>query len=149
MAQRAIERQCAGGGTEHVRDDVKRVVAVVLERAAGDDARGLAAEKHLQLPHAAGQTGWRVIDAGQWIVFDGDGDGAERVRVGTDVAGKNCDENGRPADGLLAQLNAFASGQRTNDAAGKMRWIAAKLTPQERARIAEYFESLASSIEAI
>jgi len=44
---------------------------------------------------------------------------------------------GQSRDYLLAQLNAFASGQRTNDAAGKMRSIAAKLTPQERARIAD------------
>ena len=41
---------------------------------------------------------------------------------------------------LLAQLNAFASGQRKNDVYGRMRDVAGKLTPQERAAIARYFE---------
>lgn len=41
---------------------------------------------------------------------------------------------------LLAQLNAFASGQRKNDVYGRMRDVAGKLTPQERAALARYFE---------
>jgi cytochrome c553 len=41
---------------------------------------------------------------------------------------------------LLAQLNAFASGQRKNDVYGRMRDVAGKLTPQERADLARYFE---------
>jgi len=52
---------------------------------------------------------------------------------------------GQSRDYMIGQLNAFASGQRTNDAAGKMRSIASKLTRQERARLAEYFGSLRSS----
>lgn len=41
---------------------------------------------------------------------------------------------------LLAQLNAFASGQRKNDVYGRMRDVAGKLTPQERASLARYFQ---------
>ena len=41
---------------------------------------------------------------------------------------------------LLSQLNAFAAGQRKNDVYGRMRDIAGKLTPQERADLARYFE---------
>lgn len=41
---------------------------------------------------------------------------------------------------LLAQLNAFASGQRKNDVYGRMRDVASKLTPQERAALARYFQ---------
>ena len=47
---------------------------------------------------------------------------------------------GQSADYLLAQLNAFASGQRRNDVYGRMRDIAGKLTPEERAALARYFE---------
>lgn len=41
---------------------------------------------------------------------------------------------------LLAQLNAFASRQRRNDVYGRMRDVAGKLTPQERAALAQYFQ---------
>ena len=41
---------------------------------------------------------------------------------------------------LLAQLNAFASGQRKNDVYGRMRDVAGKLTPEERAALARYFQ---------
>jgi cytochrome c553 len=47
---------------------------------------------------------------------------------------------GQGKDYLLAQLNAFASGQRKNDVYGRMRDVAGKLTPQERAALARYFE---------
>ena len=47
---------------------------------------------------------------------------------------------GQNADYLLAQLNAYANGTRKNDVYGRMRNIAGKLTPQERAQLASYFE---------
>jgi cytochrome c553 len=47
---------------------------------------------------------------------------------------------GQNADYLLAQLNAYANGTRKNDVYGRMRNIAGKLTPEERARLAHYFE---------
>jgi cytochrome c553 len=47
---------------------------------------------------------------------------------------------GQNADYLLAQLNAYASGARKNDVYGRMRDIAAKLTPEERRQLAHYFE---------
>ena len=47
---------------------------------------------------------------------------------------------GQNADYLLAQLNAYADGTRKNDVYGRMRSIAAKLTPQEREQLARYFE---------
>lgn len=47
---------------------------------------------------------------------------------------------GQGRDYLLAQLNAFASGQRKNDVYGRMRDVAGKLTPQEQAALARYFE---------
>ena len=47
---------------------------------------------------------------------------------------------GQNADYLLAQLNAYANGTRKNDVYGRMRSIAAKLTPQEREQLARYFE---------
>ena len=47
---------------------------------------------------------------------------------------------GQNADYLLAQLNAYANGTRKNDVYGRMRNIAGKLTPEERQRLAHYFE---------
>lgn len=47
---------------------------------------------------------------------------------------------GQNADYLLAQLNAYAEGTRKNDVYGRMRSIAAKLTPREREQLARYFE---------
>lgn len=47
---------------------------------------------------------------------------------------------GQSEDYLLTQLNAFASGQRKNDVYGRMRDVARKLTPQERAALARYFQ---------
>jgi len=47
---------------------------------------------------------------------------------------------GQGSDYLLTQLNAFASGERKNDVYGRMRDVASKLTPQERAALARYFE---------
>ena len=47
---------------------------------------------------------------------------------------------GQNEDYLLTQLNAFASGQRKNDVYGRMRNIAVKLTPEERAALARYFQ---------
>jgi cytochrome c553 len=47
---------------------------------------------------------------------------------------------GQNHDYLLAQLNAYADGTRKNDVYGRMRSIAAKLTPQEREQLARYFQ---------
>ena len=47
---------------------------------------------------------------------------------------------GQSEEYLLAQLNAFASGQRKNDVYGRMRDVAGKLSPQERAALARYFQ---------
>lgn len=47
---------------------------------------------------------------------------------------------GQSSDYILAQLNAFASGQRKNDVYGRMREVAGKLTPEERKALAKYFE---------
>jgi cytochrome c553 len=47
---------------------------------------------------------------------------------------------GQNQDYLLAQLNAFATGQRKNDVYGRMRDVAGKLSPQERAALARYFQ---------
>jgi cytochrome c553 len=47
---------------------------------------------------------------------------------------------GQMQDYLLVQLNAFASGQRKNDVYGRMRDVSGKLTPQERAALARYFQ---------
>ena len=41
---------------------------------------------------------------------------------------------------LVAQLNAYADGTRKNDVYGRMRDISAKLTPEERAALARYFQ---------
>jgi cytochrome c553 len=47
---------------------------------------------------------------------------------------------GQTADYILAQLNAYANGTRKNDVYGRMRDISRKLTPDERAALARYFE---------
>jgi len=47
---------------------------------------------------------------------------------------------GQNQDYLLGQLNAFASGQRKNDIYGRMRDVAGKLTPEERAALARYLQ---------
>lgn len=41
---------------------------------------------------------------------------------------------------LSTQLDAFATRQRKNDVYGRMRDVAGKLTPQERAALASYFQ---------
>lgn len=47
---------------------------------------------------------------------------------------------GQTSDYILAQLNAYADGRRNNDVYGRMRDISRKLTPEERAALARYFE---------
>lgn len=47
---------------------------------------------------------------------------------------------GQTQNYLLIQLNAFASGERKNDVYGRMREISRKLTPEERAQLARFFE---------
>lgn len=47
---------------------------------------------------------------------------------------------GQTEEYLLAQLNAYADGSRKNDVYGRMRTIARKLTPEERAQLARYFQ---------
>jgi cytochrome c553 len=47
---------------------------------------------------------------------------------------------GQIQDYMLVQLNDFASGKRKNDVYGRMRDISRKLTPQERAALARYFQ---------
>ncbi len=47
---------------------------------------------------------------------------------------------GQNEEYLVQQLNAYASGARKNDVYGRMRDIARKLTPQERAELSRYFQ---------
>jgi cytochrome c553 len=47
---------------------------------------------------------------------------------------------GQSEEYLLSQLNAYASHSRKNDVYGRMRDIARKLTPEERAQLARYFQ---------
>lgn len=47
---------------------------------------------------------------------------------------------GQSREYMVAQLNAYAAGQRKNDVYGRMRDIARKLTPREREALARYFE---------
>jgi cytochrome c553 len=47
---------------------------------------------------------------------------------------------GQSHDYMLQQLNAYASGERKNDVYGRMRDIARKLTPQERAELSRYLQ---------
>jgi cytochrome c553 len=47
---------------------------------------------------------------------------------------------GQPQSYLLLQMNNFASGQRQNDVYGRMRDISRKLTPEERAELARFFQ---------
>lgn len=47
---------------------------------------------------------------------------------------------GQTEEYILAQLNAYANDTRNNDVYGRMRDIAKKLTPEERAQLARYFQ---------
>lgn len=47
---------------------------------------------------------------------------------------------GQNREYMVEQLNAYAAGTRKNDVYGRMRDIARKLTPEERAELARYFE---------
>lgn len=47
---------------------------------------------------------------------------------------------GQSEEYILAQLNAYANRTRRNDVYGRMRDIASKLTPEERAQLARYFQ---------
>ena len=47
---------------------------------------------------------------------------------------------GQNRDYMVAQLNAYANGTRKNDVYGRMRDISGKLTPQERAELARFFQ---------
>lgn len=47
---------------------------------------------------------------------------------------------GQIQDYMLVQLNDFASGKRKNDVYGRMRDVSKKLTPEERAALARYFQ---------
>ena len=47
---------------------------------------------------------------------------------------------GQNREYMVQQLNAYAAGSRKNDVYGRMRDIARKLTPEERAELARYFQ---------
>ena len=47
--------------------------------------------------------------------------------------------NGQHADYLTRQMNLYASGERRNDVYRRMREISARLTPEERQQLAEYY----------
>lgn len=47
---------------------------------------------------------------------------------------------GQNADYLLKQMNDYATGARKNDVYGRMRQISSRLTPEERAALARYFQ---------
>lgn len=47
---------------------------------------------------------------------------------------------GQNREYMVAQLNAYANGTRKNDVYGRMRDISGKLTPQERAELARFFQ---------
>ena len=47
---------------------------------------------------------------------------------------------GQSSGYMVQQLNAYADGSRKNDVYGRMRDISQKLTPQERAELARYFQ---------
>jgi cytochrome c553 len=49
---------------------------------------------------------------------------------------------GQRQEYILAQLDAFASGQRHNDIFNRMRSIAAKLQPDEMEKLAEYYAAV-------
>ncbi len=49
---------------------------------------------------------------------------------------------GQHADYTVAQLKAFRAGERANDAAKMMRMIAAKLSDQDMAAVADYIQGL-------
>lgn len=50
--------------------------------------------------------------------------------------------SGQHADYTVAQLDAFASGERSNDPNQMMRLLAKRLTPEERRAVAEYIAGL-------
>lgn len=47
---------------------------------------------------------------------------------------------GQSREYMIRQLNDYAAGSRKNDVYGRMRDISKKLTPQERAELARYFQ---------
>lgn len=47
---------------------------------------------------------------------------------------------GQSREYMVQQLNAYAAGERKNDVYGRMRDISRKLTPEERAELARYFQ---------
>ena len=47
---------------------------------------------------------------------------------------------GQNREYMIAQLNAYADGTRKNDVYGRMRDISQKLTPEERAELARFFQ---------
>ena len=49
---------------------------------------------------------------------------------------------GQHADYIVTQLKAFRSGERTNDGAKMMRMVAAKLSDQDVAAVADYIQGL-------
>ena len=50
--------------------------------------------------------------------------------------------NGQHEEYIVAELQAYAKGERRNDVYGRMRTIAHKLTPGEMTRVAEYYQGL-------
>jgi cytochrome c553 len=49
---------------------------------------------------------------------------------------------GQHADYTVAQLKSFRAGQRANDAAKMMRSVAAKLSDEDMAAVADYIQGL-------
>lgn len=123
------------------------MMGMVSPLSAGD-MRDVAAHYAGQKPKPGGAKNKDLVGAGQKLYRAGNaatGVPACSACHGPNGAGIPAQYprlSGQYADYTLAQLKAFKAGERANDANQMMRMIAARMTDQEIAAVAEYVSGL-------
>ncbi|MCC7547554.1 MAG: cytochrome c4 [Burkholderiales bacterium] len=125
--------------------------AIMNGIAAGlseQDMRDVAAYYQAQKPHQGTAHDAKLTIAGQKLYRGGDsGDSIAACSgchspSGAGIPAQYPRLKGQHADYTIAQLKAFRAGERANDENGMMRGVAARMTDQDIAAVAQYVQGL-------
>ena len=122
---------------------VNDAMAPALEALNKGDIPAVAAYYATQKPKPAGSSNERLLAEGKALYDDGNTATGVPACVGCHLAGGVGNERyprlaGQFPEYAVAQMKAFKSGARSNDKGKVMRAVAARLSEQEMAAVAEY-----------
>jgi cytochrome c553 len=127
---------------------VNAVMAAMAATLSADDVTKLAAYFASQKPKSGKAKENGAGSAGEKIYKGGIADGGVAAcagchgPTGAGIPVQFPRIGGQHADYVMAQLKAFRSGERANDPAKMMRMVAAKMSDQDIAAVADYIQGL-------